>query len=326
MLQFFESAAKAESRTPLAEALRAAAEALAQPSGETPPLQPREAARLARLEKFKREQLIVDYLNRGVSIVEIAARIGVGEKRMRAIIREIVARRAPLPPEEFVVIQISRLNEALLNAYSAMSPTNLNAVALVVRIVGQLDRYHGFDAAGWRRRLERARQTKPDEDTAATGGALFCSAELALQDDEMERLDCLLGGGLDVLASGDDCPENLLQDLEKVQSGLADPTDAEPLSCHPRASGGPGAAAATLPGERLNLDARVHGHDISCEGRSDERPENPPQDAEKIESGLADLTGAEPLSCHPRASGGPEAAAATLPGERLNLDARGPRA
>ena len=65
--------------------------------------------------------MIVDYLNRGVSVAEIAARIDVGEKRMRAIIREILARRMPAPPEDFVAIQLSRLNEALLVAYSAMS-------------------------------------------------------------------------------------------------------------------------------------------------------------------------------------------------------------
>jgi hypothetical protein len=56
-------------------------------------------ARAARLTKFKREQRIVEYLNRGMSVAEIAARVGVGEKRMRANIREILARRTPHPPE-----------------------------------------------------------------------------------------------------------------------------------------------------------------------------------------------------------------------------------
>src|SRR5271166_6346336 len=84
-------------------------------------------ARAARLEKFKREQQIVNYLNRGVSVAEIAARVGLSEKRMRAVIREIVARRAPAPPEEFLAIQVSRLNEALLVAFSAMTGANLKA-------------------------------------------------------------------------------------------------------------------------------------------------------------------------------------------------------
>ncbi len=114
------------------------------------------SARAARLEKFKREQRIVESLNRGVAVAEIAAQVGVGEKRMRAIIREILARRMPAPPAEFAAIQVSRLNEALLVAYSAMGDMNLKAVDRVVRIVRELDRYHGFVASG-RRWSERRR-------------------------------------------------------------------------------------------------------------------------------------------------------------------------
>ena len=62
------------------------------------PSTPSTDARAARLAKFKREQRIVEYLNRGVSVAEIAAQVGVGEKRMRAVIREILARRMPHPP------------------------------------------------------------------------------------------------------------------------------------------------------------------------------------------------------------------------------------
>ncbi len=74
----------------------------------------------ARLSKFEREKLIVGYLNRGASVAEIAARVGVSEKRMRAVIRDPrtgnpgLARRMPAPPEEFAALQVSRLNEALL--------------------------------------------------------------------------------------------------------------------------------------------------------------------------------------------------------------------
>ena len=103
-----------------------------------------EGRRAARREKFERERLVVDSLNRGVSVAEIAARLGVTEKRMRALVSEILARRAPPAPEEYAALQASRLNEALLVAMSAMSPANLKAVALVVRIVRELDRYHGF--------------------------------------------------------------------------------------------------------------------------------------------------------------------------------------
>ena len=146
------------------------------------PLAPPTDARAARLKKFERERLIVDYLNRGLSVAEIAARAGVSEKRMRAVIREILARRMPAPPEEFVAVQLSRLNEALLVAYSAMGPTNLEAVGHVVRIVRELDRYHGLFAG--RRLPEAAPRTPvraleaPVEGTMAFGAALTCRRQL----------------------------------------------------------------------------------------------------------------------------------------------------
>ncbi len=61
------------------------------------------------LLKFEREQLIVDVLNRGVSLAEIAARVGLSEKRMRAIICDPPdwdpgARPMPHPAEPFAAI------------------------------------------------------------------------------------------------------------------------------------------------------------------------------------------------------------------------------
>ncbi len=109
-----------------------------------------EARRAARAAKAGRERLIVECLNRGLSMAETAARIGVTEKRIRAIVPGILARRMPAAPEDFVAVQISRLNEALLVAYGAMSGKNLRAVGLVVRIVRELDRYHGFVPAAHR--------------------------------------------------------------------------------------------------------------------------------------------------------------------------------
>ena len=132
-------------------------------------------ARAARLAKFKREQRIVEYLNRGVSVAEIAARVGIGEKRMRAVIQEILARRMPHPAVEFVAIQVSRLNEALLVAYSAMSPTNLKAVGQVVKIVRELDRYHGFVATAGRV-PEAPRSEALVEAIETYGAALVCQA------------------------------------------------------------------------------------------------------------------------------------------------------
>jgi hypothetical protein len=210
--------------------------------GDAPPLQPE--ARAVRLAKFEREQLIVDYLNRGVSVAEIATRLNVGEKRMRAVIREILGRRQPHPPEEFVAIQVSRLNEALLVAYSAMSVTNLKAVDQVVRIVRELDRYHGFAAAG---RRPAPRLDAPAAAAMTFGAALVCRAEfppLEVRDREEHSDEAIQGsdGFLEAPASDDGesppspgslprgraaRPENLPQHPEKIESapGAANPPD-----------------------------------------------------------------------------------------------------
>ena len=63
----------------------------------------------------------------------------------------MLARRMPHPPDEFVAIQVSRLNEAMLIAFSAMSASNLKGVDQVVKIVRELDRYGGAFAAEWAR-------------------------------------------------------------------------------------------------------------------------------------------------------------------------------
>ena len=119
---------------------------LHRPNGERPlsesdePAQPKvrrdrspAVRRSARQRKAEREMGIVGLLSRGVSIAEIADREGVSERGMRKYVRSVLARRAPQPPEEFLALQVSRLNEALLVAYSAMSGANLQAVDRVVK-------------------------------------------------------------------------------------------------------------------------------------------------------------------------------------------------
>ncbi len=218
------------------------------------PSDPPMDARAARLKTFEREQLIIDFLNRGVSVAEIAARIDISEKRMRAIIRDILARRMPHPPEEFVAIQVSRLNEALLVAYSAMTGANLKAVDRVVRIVRELDRYHGAFVAAERRRPEPLCCEAPAGGTAAYGGALFCSAEFAAQDVEDLAFEQKAQYPLSPLERGEGWGEGLGR-LAVVGSRPAPHPDLLPVN-----------------GEKGRFPA------------GDERPENPPQTSEKVDS------------------------------------------
>ena len=104
---------------------------------------------------------IVRFLNSGLSIAEIATRERVTDRGMRKYVRGLLARRAPEPPAEFMALQVSRLNEALFVSYNAMSGANLEAVDRVVKIVRELDRYHGFTAADAPRRRDRPGSRRP---------------------------------------------------------------------------------------------------------------------------------------------------------------------
>ncbi len=225
------------------------------------------ATRAARLAKFQREQLIVDYLNRGVSVAEIAAEIGIGEKRTRAVIRETLARRMPHPPEPpdpspgVVAIQVSRLNEALLMVFNAMSPSNLKGIDQMVKIVRELDRYGGAFAAEWAR---------PEAPPIRRPGART-SQDASLN--------------VNLAPARDSRPQNLAQRLEKVQSapGIA----SAPMA---GADAGPSianvAARWTRPRAATDCVARPpEGQGFAAAGSSgDSRPENPPQRLENVQS------------------------------------------
>jgi len=103
------------------------------------------ARHAARVKQAQREARIVNLLNGGACVSEIADRESVTERHMRRLIETILKKRMPAAPAQFVATQVARLHEALLVSYNAMSGANLKAVDRVVRIVRELDRYHGFE-------------------------------------------------------------------------------------------------------------------------------------------------------------------------------------
>jgi hypothetical protein len=133
-------------------------------------------------------------LNGGVSISEIAAKEHLTLKRMRNLVREILARRMPQPPAEFVALQISRLSEALLVSYSAMGGANLKAVDRVVRIVRELDRYHGFAPRAVPTRAEELRLAPPAQSPLALEAPRADDSEMAPQAVEKARIGLGNGG------------------------------------------------------------------------------------------------------------------------------------
>jgi hypothetical protein len=126
-----------------------------------------EARRNARLKRDAREKRIIDKLNRGMSLTELAAREGVTLRRMQILVRDILTRRAPSPPAEYLALQVDRLNEAMIVAYASMAGGNLKAVDRVVRIVREMDHYHGFFPRRARAPGNRRRLALPDTEPPA---------------------------------------------------------------------------------------------------------------------------------------------------------------
>ena len=110
---------------------------------ETTRIKP-ERRRATKREQAKRALRLVEKLAAGVTIEEIAASEGISPQWVRKRKAAILAQRAIDPPHEFIQLQIRRLSEAMLVAYSAMSAGNLKAVDQVIKVVRELDRYHGF--------------------------------------------------------------------------------------------------------------------------------------------------------------------------------------
>ncbi|HTR13548.1 MAG TPA: hypothetical protein VMI72_09935 [Roseiarcus sp.] len=110
----------------------------ADPSAPKLPIRKRSTKR----EMMLRDARIMDRLAAGLSIEELAAREGISPRRARDRVSAMLKREAANHPAEYVELQIRRLSEALLVAYSAMGGANLEAVDRVVKIVRELDRYY----------------------------------------------------------------------------------------------------------------------------------------------------------------------------------------
>lgn len=125
------------------------------------------ARQIAKLKKTERQTRIIGLLNRGVSVAEIAEREGVSPNRMHKVVRAILAARMPQPPAEYLALQLSRLNEAMIVSYGAMynpeTGANFKAIDSVTRLIREMDRYHGFAPASLSPIPDTARLPAPSE-------------------------------------------------------------------------------------------------------------------------------------------------------------------
>ena len=117
---------------------------MAQGAGKGEPKAKPKRPRATKRELAQRDLRLIEKLAAGVTIEEIAASEGISVQWARERKAAILAERSLDRPHEFIQLQIRRLNEAMLVAYSSMTTGNVKAVDQVIKVVRELDRYHGF--------------------------------------------------------------------------------------------------------------------------------------------------------------------------------------
>jgi hypothetical protein len=101
----------------------------------------------ARRLKAARRDRIFGYVVRGMPHGAIARMENCSAQAVRgAIARELADRRID-PAGDFAKLQVARLNDALMAANGKMLEGDLTALDRVVKIVAELDRYHGLAQA-----------------------------------------------------------------------------------------------------------------------------------------------------------------------------------
>ena len=115
------------------------------PAGPPPASPP--ARRSARRATAERKLRVLERLTAGVSVAHIAHAEDLSVRRVRQIIAEMLAEREVDPPAGFAQLQIARLSDALTVAHTRMMEGDLQAMDRLIRLVGELDRYHGLARA-----------------------------------------------------------------------------------------------------------------------------------------------------------------------------------
>jgi DNA-binding CsgD family transcriptional regulator len=144
------------------------------------PNRSRRGRRETQRAKSERNFRIFNMLKAGAPMTEIAKQEGLSVRRARTLISAILASREIDPPPGFLQAQVGRLNDAMMIAHSAMMSGNLQALDRVVRLVNELNRYHGF---GRPEALAAPREPAPSLDEPARR-ALPSPDETAAKPDE----------------------------------------------------------------------------------------------------------------------------------------------
>ena len=115
--------------------------------------QARASATKRRSKRIERREAYFDLLASGYSYRQIAEAMKVTPLSVRRAVDRAIAERRLDSPDRYVHLQVARLSKALLAADMRIERGDLKAVAPFVRVVAELDRYHGLGGR-YQRRLD----------------------------------------------------------------------------------------------------------------------------------------------------------------------------
>lgn len=87
---------------------------------------------------------IMEALTSGLSVAHIAKSTHLTARRVRQIVADMLEKREFDPAGGFAQLQIARLNDAMSVAHTMMMEGDLAALDRVIKLAGELDRYHGY--------------------------------------------------------------------------------------------------------------------------------------------------------------------------------------
>ena len=126
----------------------------------------RAAGRARRAQKAAIRQQYFEALAAGFTPQQIAEVRKVSVKTIRREIDRAVAERRLDAPERYAHLQVARLTKALRLADALIDRGDVRGLAPLVKIVGELDRYHGLGRR-WRTAPRAPRYEAPDPLPAA---------------------------------------------------------------------------------------------------------------------------------------------------------------
>ncbi len=105
----------------------------------------RAAGKKLREALIKRRETYFDLLVSGYSIEQIASHTKTSPAAVRRAVGQALAKRRLDAPEDYARLQVARLSKALRCADVSLEEGNLKAIAPFVKVVKELNLYHGLN-------------------------------------------------------------------------------------------------------------------------------------------------------------------------------------